>query len=91
MCRFRIDKSDIKTNKVRCETVKHFNSTCKNDNKIFQFWSVHIIEQVYSNATDIEEILWRREKNWQSQLFTTTHGINSLTDLYCSKRKGYRK
>ena len=53
--------------------------------------SVQIIEQVYSNATDIEEILWHREKYWQSQLFTTAHGMNSLTGLDCSKRKGYRK
>ena len=47
--RFRIHKSDIKNNKDRCGKVKHFNGMCKNDNNIF--------EQVYSNATDIEEIL----------------------------------
>ena len=64
---------------------------CKNDKNIFQFLSVQVIEQVYSNATDIEEILWQREKYWQSQLFTTTHAMNSFTDLYCSKRMGYRK
>ena len=40
---------------------------------------------------DIEEILWHREKYLQSQLFTMTHDMNSLTDLYCSKYKGYRK
>ena len=57
-----------------------------------QFLSVQVIEQVYSTATDIEEILWKKgEKYWQSQLFTTTHGTNSLTHFYCSKRKGYRK
>ena len=49
------------------------------------------MEQVYSNATDIEEVLWHRKKYWQNQLFTATHGMNSLTDLYCSKPKGYRK
>ena len=58
----------------------------------FQFLSVQVIEQVYSTTTDIEEILWKNgEKYWQSQLFTTSHGTNSLTHLYCSKRKGYRK
>ena len=67
---------------------KHFNDMCKNDNNILQFLSVQIIEQVYSNDTDIEEILWHQEKYWQSQLFSTTHGINSLIDLYYSKRKG---
>ena len=29
-------------------------------------------------------------KYCQSQLFTTTHDMNILTDLYCSKRKRYR-
>ena len=24
-------------------------------------------------------------------VFSTTHGMSSLTDLYCHKRKGYRK
>ena len=40
----------------------HFNGMCKNDNNIFEFLSVQIIEQVCSNATNIEEILWHREK-----------------------------
>ena len=34
--RFRIHKSDIKTNKDRCGTTKHLNGMCKNDN-IFQY------------------------------------------------------
>ena len=58
--RFRIHKSDIKTNKDRYGTVKHFNGMCKNENNIFQFLSVQVIEQVYINATDIEEILWHK-------------------------------
>ena len=58
---------------------------------IFQILSVQIIGQVYGNATDIEKILWHSEKYWKSQLLTTTHGMNSFTDLCCSKRKGYRK
>ena len=63
---FRRHKSGIKTNKDRCGTAKHFNGTCKNDNNIFQFLSVQIIEQVYSNATDIQQILGHREKYWQN-------------------------
>ena len=47
--RFRIHKSDIKNNKDRCGTVKHFNGMCKND--------INIFEQVYGNARDIDEIL----------------------------------
>ena len=64
---------------------------CKYDNIIFQFLTVQIIEQVYSNATNIEEMLWHKEKVWQSQLFTMTHGMNSLKDLYSSKCKVYGK
>ena len=30
-----------------------------------------------------------REKYWPSLFFITTHGMNSLTDLYCSKCRGY--
>ena len=81
---FRIHKSDIKTNKGRCGTAKHFNGKC--NCKSFQ-----IIEQAYSNATYIEELLWHREKYWQSQKFTMIHDMYSLADLYSSKRKGYRK
>ena len=62
----------------------------KTNKKTFQFLSVQIIEQVYSNATDIEEILWHREKYWKSQLFTTVHGMNSLIDLYSPKGNGFR-
>ena len=62
---------------------KHFNVMCKNDNNIFQFLFVQIIEQVCSNATNIEEMLWNGEKYWQSQLLTIIHGMSSLTDLYC--------
>ena len=87
---FRIHKSDIKTNKDRCGMAQNFHGMCKNDNNIFQFWSVQINEQVSSNTTNIEVILWHRKKICQSQSFTSTHGMNSLTDLYCSKRKGYR-
>ena len=88
---FRKHKSNIKTNKDICGVAKHFNGTCKNGSNLFQFLSVQTIEQVCSNATEIEEILWHREKYWQSQLFTMTHGMNSLTDLYSSKCKCYRK
>ena len=40
---------------------------------------------------DLENKLWEREKYWQCQLFTNTHGMNSVSDLYASKRKGCRK
>ena len=33
------------------------NGMCKNNKNVFQFLSLRIIEQVYINATDIEEFL----------------------------------
>ena len=53
---------------------------------------VQIIEQVYSEEpSNIEEVLWFRERYWQNQLFTVTHGMNSINDLYGKKRKDYSK
>ena len=55
-----------------------------------RFLQVQLIESVVSDL-DLENKLWEREKYWQCQLFTNTHGMNSVSDLYASKRKGYRK
>ena len=66
--RFRIHESNIKTNKDRCGTANNFNNIFKNNN-IFWFLSVEIIEQIYSNAKDIEEILWRMEKLVKSVIY----------------------
>ena len=57
--------------------------------KIFQYLKVQLIEQIESNSSEnIEDVLWDREKYWQSQLFTLTKGMNSILGLYSSKRKG---
>ena len=40
---------------------------------------------------DLKNNLWEREKYWQCQLFANTHGMNSVSNLYASKRKGCRK
>ena len=37
--------------------------------------------------TNIEDILWNREKYWQSQLFTNVKCMNSISDLYLLKEK----
>ena len=53
---------------------------------------VQLLEQVHcNNLENIKDILWDREKYWRSQLFTIAKGMNSILDLYSSKRKGYRK
>ena len=52
---------------------------------------VHLIEQVKEGDYDVEDKLWCREKYWQAQLFTLSHGMNSTWDWYNTKKKGYRR
>ena len=88
--RFRIHKSNIKTKKGRCGTTRHFNTKCSDVQNPHRFLQVQLIESVVSDL-DLENKLWEREKYWQCQLFTKTHGMNSVSNLYASKRKGCRK
>ena len=83
----------INTNKDRCGTARHFNNKCCHPDSPFAFLSVQIIEQVLclDSAYDIEDVLWDKEKYWQSQLFTNLYGMNSVGDLYSRQRKGCRK
>ena len=87
--RFRVHKSDIKTNKDRCGTAQHFNDKCCDSVNPHIYLQVQLIEQIVGSDC-IEDRLWDREKYWQSQLFTTTHGMNSPLDLYSRQRKGCR-
>ena len=52
---------------------------------------LHFIEQVEEGNYDVEGKLWCREKYWQAQLFTLSHGINSRLDWYSTNRKSYRR
>ena len=60
---------------------------------VFVHWNS---KKVYGNAKLIIDIdnwyidkeLSQREKHWQHKLFTTTHDMNSLTDLFCHKGQG---
>ena len=88
--RFRIHKSDIKTKKDRCGTARHFNTKCTDSSNPHKFLKVQIIESVQCDY-NLEGKLWERERYWQCQLFTNTHGMNSVSDLYSTKRKGCRK
>ena len=50
------------------------------------------IEQVHSNNLEnIGDVLFDREKYWQSQLFTIAKGMNNILDLCSSKIKDCRK
>ena len=73
-----LQQSDIKTKKDRCG---------KNPHKFLQ---VQLIESVVSDL-DLEDKLLEREKYWRCQLFSNTHGVNSVLDLNDSKRKGCTK
>ena len=73
-------------------SARHFNSKRYHDTNPCQYLKVQLIEQVHcNNLENIEDILWDREKYWQSQLFTIAKGMNGILDLYSSKRKGSRK
>ena len=53
---------------------------------------MQLIEQVFATkGEDIDKMLWEREKYWQVELFSLTHGLNIINEWYAIKRKGYRK
>ena len=88
--RFRLHKSDIKTKKDRCGTARHFNNVCFDDKNPHKFLQVQLVESIQSDV-DLDGKLWERERYWQCQLFTNIYGMNSVSDLYASKRRGCRK
>ena len=77
--RFRVHKSDINTGKDRCGVAKHFLTKGTDVGKLENV-EVHLIEQVEEGDYDVEGKLWCREKYWQAQLFTLSHGMNSTWD-----------
>ena len=84
--KFRIHKSDIKTNKNGCGTARHSNNKCCNPNNKHSYLKVQIIEKVFNNNQfSIEDLLWEREKYWKAQLFTYSNGMNNINDLYSMK------
>ena len=84
--RFRIQKSDIKTKKDRFGTARRFkNKFCDRSNSQI-FLQIQLIKSA-QNDVNLEGKLWERVNYWQCQLFTNTHGINSVSDLYSSKKK----
>ena len=65
-----------------CITARHFNKKCCDTSNPHIFRQVQLIESVEKDVT-VEGKLWKREKYWQCQLFNNTHGLNSVSDLYC--------
>ena len=76
-------------NKDHCGTAQHFNNKCLLCKAAYIYLQFQLIEQIVGSDY-IEDRLWGREKYWQSQLFTTTHGMNSPLYVYSGQRKGCR-
>ena len=76
---FRIHKSDINTGQFRCGVANHLLNVCKSVFCTTEYLQVQLTEQVFARMDeDIDKILWQIEKYWQTQLFTVTHGLNSV-------------
>ena len=55
------------TTDVELQRILMVNGKYQNNTNNFQFLYVEIIAHVYGNSTDIEEILWHKEKCSQNQ------------------------
>ena len=56
----------------------HLFNLCRSSTSKFEYLQVQLIEKVcVQNDDDIYNILWEREKYWQVQLFTLSHGLNN--------------
>ena len=84
--RFRIHKSEIKTKKDRCGTARHFSTKYTDSSNPHRYLKVQIIESARCDY-NLEGKLWERERYWQCQLFTNTHAMNSVSDLYLLREK----
>ena len=70
-----------------CGVAKHFINTCNSAGNLTNL-KIQVIESL--NETSNNKI-WQREKYWQAQLFTLSHGLNSPYEWYNTNRRGYRK
>ena len=58
----------------------------------FEYLQVQLIEKVsVQNNDDIDKVLWEREKYWQGQLLSLSHGLNNPNEWYALNIRGYRK
>ena len=54
------------------------SATCKTE-----YFQVQLIEHVLvREGEDADKFLWEREKYWQAQLSTLTHGVNNMNEWY---------
>ena len=90
--RFRINKSDINTSKVRYGVANHLLNVCRSSASKFEYFQLQLIEKVsVQNDDDIDKVLWERVKYGQVQLFTLSQVLNNTNEWYALNRRGYRK
>ena len=85
--RFRIDKNDINTGKVRCYVAKHLLNICRSSARSTDL-QAQLIEKVSAQNATILTVSWEREKYWQGQLFTLSHGLHNLNKWYALNKRG---
>ena len=61
--RFRIHKSDIKTNKYRCGTARHFNNKCCNPNNKHAYLKYRLLKRCLIIISLVLKIYYGNEKN----------------------------
>ena len=70
----------------------HLLNVCRFSTSKFEYLQVQLIEKVsVQNNDDIDKVLWQREKYWQGQLLTLSHGLNNPNEWYALNKRGYRK
>ena len=90
--RFRIHKRHITTGEIRCGVANNLLNVCRSSASKFEYLQVQLIEKVsVQNDDDIDKVLWEREKYWQAQLFTLSHGLNNPNEWYALNTRGYRR
>ena len=63
--RFRILKSDVITDKIRCGVASHLLSVCKSATCKTEHLQVQLIEHVFvREGEDAEKVLWEKGKYW---------------------------
>ena len=64
--RFRIHKSDINTDKIRCAVVSYLLNVCNSATCKTKNLQVQLTEHAFvREGEDIEKVLWEREKNFE--------------------------
>ena len=84
--------SNISIGTIRRAVANHLLNVCISAICKTEYLQFQLIEQVVAReGEDIDKILWESEKYWQVQLFTLTHGLNSISEWDAINRRGYRK